>query len=545
MTFDVTPVDDVIVNTGTPANETFEDGETVSLDMAAFFVDPDNDPVIYTAVGLPNGLAIDGTTGEISGQIDPSASLTSPYLVTVSADDQINPVVSTSFEIAVTNTIPVASGDLQVSVTDGDMVLIDLSAEFVDADGDTLSFSISTLPTWLSFDAGTGMLSGVAPSDASVSGPLSLTVTADDGEGGSDQLVLTLTPQNAAPVVVGLAPDMVLQDGDTVSFDVSAHFADGSPDSDPLTFTVTGLPMGVTFDALTGHISGSVSTATDAGVYQIAMTADDGQGGVVSDGFTMRVGDTSFIETVSPFASFDDLVEAEGDPLFDDTDDIIAVSDAVLVDGGLAGLYGDRPVQRVVNGINALPSGADAADAMIDVSGLATRAPGEPFLFADGSSLLDFDNGSFMDVAPGDPRLDAVDLKTTVRPGLLLIELEDRAGDAFVVDQVRLALDGAERWPAWMTMVRDKLIAVRPPEGTDTLKLSLALVFDGGERVLKTVTVDVNSGLVTAIRPAANEADQDAKRVPEEQALPAKSAGDQHPVSAGLSVNDLRGALNE
>ncbi|MEL6734639.1 MAG: putative Ig domain-containing protein, partial [Pseudomonadota bacterium] len=414
--------------------------------------------------------------------------------------------------------------------------------------GDTLNFTSTALPAWLMLDAGTGILSGVAPSDASTSGPVFVTVTADDGEGGSDQLNVTITPQNAVPVVLGSAPDLQLRDGDLVSYDVAAHFADAAPDSDVLTLSVTGLPAGVSFDPITGLISGSVaSQAGGSGVFAVTMTANDGQGGVVSDGFTITVGGDDLIETPDLFAAFSDMVDEED---IDEPDanlqSDLTVSGVLGVTGGTASLSPSDDVVRVaVHAIDPLRSGTDPVDDPVDVSGLSSKQFAPQFVFADGSSLLDFNNGSFLDVDPQSPLYDAVMVSATARPGLVLIELNDRSGKDMAISQVRLAVAGMEQWPSWMTMVRDKLVSVRPPQDMQVLDLKLAVVFENGQSVLKTVRVDVESGAVKTVANGSYTAlDTGSKPNGSDNGL-VENPDQKKVLQDDTALGDLRGALNQ
>ncbi|WP_318258739.1 putative Ig domain-containing protein [Geobacter anodireducens] len=71
-----------------PANRTNVEGTVVNLTVAA--TDPDGDALTYSATGLPAGLAINASTGAITGTIDYSAAAGSPYTVTVTATDPSN-----------------------------------------------------------------------------------------------------------------------------------------------------------------------------------------------------------------------------------------------------------------------------------------------------------------------------------------------------------------------------------------------------------------------------------------------------------------------
>jgi hypothetical protein len=58
---------------------------------------------------LPAGLSIDAASGVIAGTIDHSASLGSPYTVTVTADDGNGATIADTFTLSVTNPPPVTT----------------------------------------------------------------------------------------------------------------------------------------------------------------------------------------------------------------------------------------------------------------------------------------------------------------------------------------------------------------------------------------------------------------------------------------------------
>ena len=78
------------------------ENDLVSLDAGA--TDPDNDPLTYAASGLPPGLAINASTGEISGTIAFSANANSPYSVSVTVKDGPLVDATDSFQWTVSNT---------------------------------------------------------------------------------------------------------------------------------------------------------------------------------------------------------------------------------------------------------------------------------------------------------------------------------------------------------------------------------------------------------------------------------------------------------
>jgi uncharacterized repeat protein (TIGR03806 family) len=89
-----------------PGSQQTSIGATATLSLLA--TDPDNDFLYFDAAGLPPGLAIDHTTGDISGVPDSSAVDT--YSVTASASDAVD-VSVVSFTWAITGTGSSFCGD--------------------------------------------------------------------------------------------------------------------------------------------------------------------------------------------------------------------------------------------------------------------------------------------------------------------------------------------------------------------------------------------------------------------------------------------------
>src|SRR6202011_5386844 len=178
------------------------------------------------------------------------------------------------------------------SANEGQAFSLDVSSHFAaPAAGDTLTFA-ATLPSGLSIDAGTGVISG-APTDAAY-GSSPVTVTATDLHGKSISESFPLTVGDTGPTGTVIA-NQSANEGQAFSLDVSSHFAAPAA-GDTLTFAAT-LPAGLSINAATGVIAGTPADAA-YGSNPITVTATDLHGKFISESFTLTVGDTGPTGTV-------------------------------------------------------------------------------------------------------------------------------------------------------------------------------------------------------------------------------------------------------
>src|SRR4029077_11265759 len=121
----------------------------------------------------------DAHTGVISGI--PTDSDYGNNAVTVTAIDAHGKAISESFHLAVNDSGPTATVTADQSAFEGKAFSLNVASHFkAPAAGDTLTFSAS-LPTGLSIDAHTGIISGT-PTDSDF-GNNAVTVTATDAHG--------------------------------------------------------------------------------------------------------------------------------------------------------------------------------------------------------------------------------------------------------------------------------------------------------------------------------------------------------------------------
>jgi hypothetical protein len=134
------------------------------------------------------------------------------------------------------------------------------------ADADAGSFKAVGLPTGLSIDPTTGVISGTI--DPRAAGSYSVTVSATDGSvTGSTTFGWTVN-DTTPPVLTGPGGQST-KEGDAVSVTVAAV------DADPGTFKAVGLPAGLSIDPTTGVISGTLPLGS-VGNYSVTVTASDG-----------------------------------------------------------------------------------------------------------------------------------------------------------------------------------------------------------------------------------------------------------------------------
>jgi hypothetical protein len=211
-----------------------------------------NTPIIYGASGLPAGLSLNTLTGMISGT-PPSAATST---VTLSATNS-----SGTGHATLTLTIAAAPPSITSATTASAMVGVAFSYQIAATNSPTI-YSATGLPTSLSVNTATGLISGTPTAAAKSTVTLSAT-----NSGGTGSATMTLTIAPTPPVITSASSTSGIV-GTAFSYQITAT-------SSPTSYGAVVLPLGLSLSTVTGLISG---TPTAAGTSTVTLSATNSGG---------------------------------------------------------------------------------------------------------------------------------------------------------------------------------------------------------------------------------------------------------------------------
>lgn len=250
----VNNVNDAPQISGSMANVANEDA-LFDFTPAATDIDV-GDSLIFSIVNKPSWASFDTQTGRLSGTpLQPDIGVT--HNVIISVEDSVGENASLApMDIVVVNTnnAPVVSGVPKATVAQG--ANYSFIPTVTDEDiGDTMTFSVSNMPSWVSFNTATGELSGT-PSNDDVGNYSNISISVTDAGGLSAALnsfVITVTNVNDAPTIAGI-PAISVNQGVLYSFTPSAGDIDAG---DSKVFSIKNMPNWASFNTVTGQLSGT------------------------------------------------------------------------------------------------------------------------------------------------------------------------------------------------------------------------------------------------------------------------------------------------
>ena len=196
----------------------------------------------------------------------------------------------------------------RIDATNNDPVIASLTGDQVGDAGDTFAFTASAtdpdagdaLTYAYDFGDGSPVASGVDLTSTShvyaTAGTYTLTLTVDDGNGGTDTATLEITvdepdPVNTPPTILSLSGDTSGEEGDLFNFTAAAVDLDG----DALTYAYD---FGDGSPGASGVDLTEVSHVYDtAGTYTLTLTVTDGKGGTDTETLEITVDEPDPVNT--------------------------------------------------------------------------------------------------------------------------------------------------------------------------------------------------------------------------------------------------------
>ncbi len=287
---------DVKVNKAPEANGTIPDGspgiggDAYSVDVSSYFTDANGDPLTYTAVSSDTTKAtvsVSNSTVTVTGLVVGTAT------ITVTATDPHNTSGTSTFTANVyqPNRAPVAEGtiaDQKVKLS-ASTTTVDVSSYFSDADGDTLTYAVTSSDTGVA----TVSISNTTVTITLVAtGTSAITVTATDPAGTSATQTFDAKVFDG-PITVGTIPDksLIAADGSDPNYigspvNLAAYF----DAVDALTYTAVSSDT----SKVTVSLSGTAVTlkpvsALSVGTATITVRATDPDAKYATQTFTVKV----------------------------------------------------------------------------------------------------------------------------------------------------------------------------------------------------------------------------------------------------------------
>jgi hypothetical protein len=283
-------------------NKTINEGDPLEFTVTA--TDPDGDGLTYSASNLPSGAGFNPTTRMFTWVPDYwQAGSYSNVLFTVT--DNGSPAAGDSEAITITvanvNLSPALEPIGNRTVNEGDTLQFTVAA--TDPDGNALTYSADNLPSGASFDPTTQVFTwtpgyGQAESYSNV-----LFTVTDNGTppaSDSESVSITVGDVNRAPILDPIGNKTVNEE-ELLEFTVSAT----DPDGDTLTYSVSNLPPGATFNPTTGVFSWTPSYGQAGNYTNVLFTLTDNgtPAGSDSESISIAVGDVNRSPVLEPIGN--------------------------------------------------------------------------------------------------------------------------------------------------------------------------------------------------------------------------------------------------
>ena len=428
-----------------------------------------NGPISYAATGMPSGLQIDTVTGLISGVPNDTAGSYPILLQSVGGT-----VTSTQ---TLTLTLSDAAGSPPVIVTTTNVVSLFAGVSYTNAytivatnaatNPPITSYGASNLPTGLSVNTNTGVISGM-PTQL-VTNRI-IPISAYNGATGAGQFTLTIN----SPTLT--YPTLTFTAGSSSNSPVPTVTAGYQPTS----FTASNLPTGLSINSSgvvqgTPTIGGTISTST--------ITAVDASG--VASSVSQVITVNTLRPTINSAPVYTILNRTNATPYVITT----TLTSTVVAPSSFSVSRGSLPTGMSLNTSSGVISGTPTSGKGITVVGLRADNASAP----GGGEGPEFDLTIRVDVNP--PVFNET-LKKNCAAGFTLNAKNNFLSTAN--DPETFSLSGA---PAWLSIANDGKISGTPPTaGTWVIPVTIANTTLAGLRqsITSNLTITAVSSAPTA-----------------------------------------------
>ena len=260
-----------------------QDAKELNIDINGSFKDPEGEALTYSVTDLPQGLSFDTKTDKITGTLTKEASSQSPYSIKVKATDPEGLSSETTFKMSVQNPSPEAKDD-NVSLVKGEEITVDVLANDIDPDGDTISIKeIKTAPANGTAKVENGKIVYTPNSDFTGNDNLIYEIIDAQGAAASATVTFIVTDNNHAPEYIGDKDTIEFQSDwhNKTSYNISSLFTD--EDNDTLTFKSSNMPDKLSLDSKTGVFNSNFDIKDmRTPIYDFNVTVEDSNGATVT-----------------------------------------------------------------------------------------------------------------------------------------------------------------------------------------------------------------------------------------------------------------------
>ncbi len=251
------------------------------------FYDADGNPLSVSISNCPTWANFSTASGTLSGT--PTAAQVGTYAnIVITVSDGTTSVALPAFSITVVPTganTPVISGTPSASVIAGHAYNFQPTA--TDPTSKMLTFSILNAPSWTTFNATTGMLSGT-PTAAQEGTYSNIVINASNGTWNVSLPAFTITvtaPDASDTPVISGTPGTSAVAGQMYRFQPTAS----DPAGKTLTFSIVNRPTWASFNPTTGLLSGTPTSAQTGSYPSISIRVSNGISSAALPAFSLIV----------------------------------------------------------------------------------------------------------------------------------------------------------------------------------------------------------------------------------------------------------------